>query len=233
MHTQVRSKAVAAFAICGMLAVLLICAGAARAQHAFTLEQVLSAPFPSDLIAAKSVPRIAWVLDEQGKRNIYVAEAPDFKARRLTSYSEEDGQELSALQFSADGNTIVYSCRRCSFQPMATPLFIPGEAVRITQGSRRIPPAILLARNNWSSRFPGRAAIHKKSMPATPDVFPAREFTLMRAMASCGWRRWMAKTSRYSWSCAERILPRPGLRTAVSWRLFRRAAITASSAFMK
>ena len=109
MHTQVRSKSVAAFVICVMLAALLVCAGTVRAQQAFTLEQVLSAPFPSDLTAAKSAPRIAWVLDEQGKRNISVAEAPDFKARRLTSYSEEDGQELSALQFSADGNSIVYT----------------------------------------------------------------------------------------------------------------------------
>jgi dipeptidyl aminopeptidase/acylaminoacyl peptidase len=80
-----------------------------QAQQSFTLEQVMSAPFPSDLTAAKSVPRIAWVLDEQGKRNIYVAEAPDFKARRLTAYLEEDGQEISSLQFSADANTIVYT----------------------------------------------------------------------------------------------------------------------------
>lgn len=83
--------------------------GSAGAQQAFTLEQVMSAPFPSDLVTAKSAPRIAWVLDEQGKRNIYLAEAPDFKARRLTSYMEEDGQELVELQFSPDANTIVYT----------------------------------------------------------------------------------------------------------------------------
>src|SRR5215831_13244269 len=81
----------------------------ATAQQPFSLEQVLSAPFPSELTAAKSVPRVAWVLDEQGKRNIYVAEAPEFKARRLTSYLAEDGQELSGLQFSADANTILYT----------------------------------------------------------------------------------------------------------------------------
>src|ERR1700751_4906164 len=89
--------------------VVLFIAFPAAAQKSFTLEQALSAPFPSDLTAAKDVPRIAWVLDEQGKRNIYVAEAPDFKARRLTAYMEEDGQELSGLQFSADGETIVYT----------------------------------------------------------------------------------------------------------------------------
>src|SRR5438445_10415641 len=92
----------------GLLQFVALTTGA-HAQQAFTLEQVMSAPFPSDLTAANSQSRIAWVLDEKGKRNIYVAEAPDFKARRLTSYTEEDGQELSALQFSADANTIVYT----------------------------------------------------------------------------------------------------------------------------
>ena len=105
--------------VCGRLGVLTISCifaiGAvllprpAAAQQSFTLEQVLSAPFPSDLTAAKSVPRIAWVLDEQGKRNIYVAEGPDFKARRLTNYLEEDGQEISGLKFSTDANTIVFT----------------------------------------------------------------------------------------------------------------------------
>src|ERR1700745_1455695 len=81
----------------------------AHAQQSFTLEQIMSAPFPTNLTAAKSAPRVAWVLYEQGKRNIYVAEAPEFKARRLTAYLEEDGQELSGLQFSADAATIVYT----------------------------------------------------------------------------------------------------------------------------
>jgi dipeptidyl aminopeptidase/acylaminoacyl peptidase len=74
----------------------------------FTLEQVLSYPYPSNLVAAPSGSRIAWVLDERGHRNIYVAEAPDYKARRLTHYMADDGQELTNLAFTADGNTIVY-----------------------------------------------------------------------------------------------------------------------------
>src|SRR5215467_7140844 len=86
----------------GLVAVIAVIAIPLKAQQPFSLEQIMSAPFPSDLVAAKSAPRIAWVLDEQGKRNIYVAEAPDFKARKLTSYNEDDGQELSGLQFSAD-----------------------------------------------------------------------------------------------------------------------------------
>jgi dipeptidyl aminopeptidase/acylaminoacyl peptidase len=81
----------------------------AQAQQNFTLEQVLSAPFPSDLTASKTGNRIAWALYEQGQRNVWVAEGPDFKARRLTSYLEDDGQEISSLSFSADGNALVYT----------------------------------------------------------------------------------------------------------------------------
>jgi len=80
----------------------------ARAQERFTLEQILSAPFPADLTASKAGSRIAWTLNDQGKRNVWVADGPDFKARRLTAYLEDDGQELSALSFSADGNALIY-----------------------------------------------------------------------------------------------------------------------------
>jgi dipeptidyl aminopeptidase/acylaminoacyl peptidase len=86
--------------------VMAVCC--AQAQERFTLEQVLSAPFPADLVASKTGSRIAWTLDEQGKRNVWVAEGPDFKARRLTSYLEDDGQELSSLGFSGDGEWLVY-----------------------------------------------------------------------------------------------------------------------------
>lgn len=80
----------------------------ANAQKPFTLEQVMSAPFPSDLTAAKNSNRVAWVFDERGRRNIWVAEAPGFAARQLTKYSEDDGQELSDLSFSSDGSLIIY-----------------------------------------------------------------------------------------------------------------------------
>src|SRR5262245_3851258 len=101
MKIHIRNRMLLSAATLLSFAVLFI-VSPADAQQSFTLEQVLSTPFPSSLTTAKSVPRIAWVLDEQGKRNIYVAEAPDFKARRLTSYMAEDGQELSGLQFSSD-----------------------------------------------------------------------------------------------------------------------------------
>ncbi len=89
-------------------ACLLILVSRASAQKPFTLEQVLSAPFPADLSAAKKGNRIAWTLNQEGRRNIWVAEGPSFATRQLTKYDEDDGQELSGVNFSADGNTIVY-----------------------------------------------------------------------------------------------------------------------------
>ena len=71
-------------------------------------DRVMSAPFPSNLIAAKQSNRIAWALDQEGRRNVWVAEGPGFTARQLTKYNDDDGQELSDLSFSADANSIVY-----------------------------------------------------------------------------------------------------------------------------
>ncbi|HKV63845.1 MAG TPA: prolyl oligopeptidase family serine peptidase [Candidatus Acidoferrum sp.] len=80
----------------------------ANAQKPFTLEQVMSAPFPSNLTVAKKSNRIAWTLNQEGRRNIWVADDAGIAGRQLTNDTEDDGQELSGLNFSSDGNTIVY-----------------------------------------------------------------------------------------------------------------------------
>ena len=65
--------------------VVFTCIGAARAQQAkFTLEQVMSAPFPTELKAAPAGGALAWVFHAQGRRNIWVAEPPDYKGRQIT-----------------------------------------------------------------------------------------------------------------------------------------------------
>jgi dipeptidyl aminopeptidase/acylaminoacyl peptidase len=74
----------------------------------FTLEQVLSAPFPSELIAAPGGGKVAWMLNERGARNIWVASAPDFKGVRITSYKEDDGQDIGQMHWTPDGKSVVY-----------------------------------------------------------------------------------------------------------------------------
>lgn len=78
------------------------------AAPSVTLEQLLSAPFPSDLTTSPVGGKIAWVLDELGARNIWIAEAPDYRGRRLTSFHEDDGQEISQLVWTPDAKSIVY-----------------------------------------------------------------------------------------------------------------------------
>src|ERR1700682_713381 len=78
------------------------------AQSSFTLEQVVSAPFPANLAASKTGGRLAWTLNQQGRRNIWAAEAPEFHVRQLTHYDTDEGQPLSDLHFSSDSNVLVY-----------------------------------------------------------------------------------------------------------------------------
>ena len=65
-------------------------------------------PFPTELTAAPAGERIAWALDEEGRRNVYVAEGPDFTPRKLTDFSADDAQEITSLSISADGQWVVF-----------------------------------------------------------------------------------------------------------------------------
>ncbi|PYS53976.1 MAG: peptidase S9 [Acidobacteria bacterium] len=76
--------------------------------RSFTVDQILSFPSPENLIASPAGASIAWTFNERGVRNIYAAEAPGFEPRRITPYTEDDGQELTHLAFSPDGKTVVY-----------------------------------------------------------------------------------------------------------------------------
>ena len=82
-------------------------AAVAEAQN-FTLEQVMSSPFPSDLIVSKRGDKLAWAFDAEGKRNIWIAEGPAFAARQITRSTNDDGQELTDLVFSPNGSAIAY-----------------------------------------------------------------------------------------------------------------------------
>ncbi|WP_028663905.1 S9 family peptidase [Runella zeae] len=77
-------------------------------QNGLPLQSLKAYPFPNELAAAATGTRIAWAINQEGKRNIYVAEGPLFQAKRLTNYLQDDGQELSSVSLSADGKWIVY-----------------------------------------------------------------------------------------------------------------------------
>jgi dipeptidyl aminopeptidase/acylaminoacyl peptidase len=72
------------------------------------LQQIKSYPFPNELTASATGSHIAWAFNEKGARNIWVAEGPDFRARKLTSYDNDDGQELTSVSISEDGKYVIY-----------------------------------------------------------------------------------------------------------------------------
>ncbi len=74
----------------------------------FTLEAVKSYAFPTELVRSSKGDKLAWAMDEKGVRNVYVAEAPNFEARKLTNYKEDDGQELTSISISEDGKWVLF-----------------------------------------------------------------------------------------------------------------------------
>ena len=80
----------------------------AQTPRSFTLEQVMSAPFPSDLVAAPAGGSVAWVFNDRGVRNIWVASPPQYEGRALTANSDDDGQEIGSLMFAPDGKSLVF-----------------------------------------------------------------------------------------------------------------------------
>lgn len=52
-------------------------------SNPFTMEDIKSYPFPSSLTSSSGAARIAWIFNENGLRNVFVAEGPEFKARSV------------------------------------------------------------------------------------------------------------------------------------------------------
>jgi dipeptidyl aminopeptidase/acylaminoacyl peptidase len=86
---------------------LLGCATLAPAQTS-SLKKLLSYPYPSNLTASSASGMLAWTFDYMGKRNIYISKNRGKSFKQITNYTKDDGQEISQLQFSPDGEWLVY-----------------------------------------------------------------------------------------------------------------------------
>jgi dipeptidyl aminopeptidase/acylaminoacyl peptidase len=78
------------------------------AKESFSLEQVLSPPYPWSLLSAKKSDRIAWVFNSQGARNVWTAAPPDFKPINLTRFSRDEVFEIPDIAITDDGKTLVF-----------------------------------------------------------------------------------------------------------------------------
>jgi dipeptidyl aminopeptidase/acylaminoacyl peptidase len=101
-----RAYATASFAF--LAAALLTPSHAPAQQPAITAADILSAPFVPELSASPAGGRVAWVVNQEGKRNIFVATAPDFRARQLTATTRDDAQDVTSLAWTPDGRVLFY-----------------------------------------------------------------------------------------------------------------------------
>src|SRR6266478_4807233 len=99
--------AVAGMAVLGMTATL---AGAQTHPATYTLNDVMQAPFASDMLAAPTGAAVAWVFNAKGCSNIWVADpSHGAKARRITPYTEDDGFAIGELAWSPDTKSIAFT----------------------------------------------------------------------------------------------------------------------------
>ena len=97
---------------CTLIAVALLGQTPAALAAGFTIPQILGAPFASDVVASRDVRAFAWVSDERGARNVWLAlgTAADggLEARPLTHYTADDGLEIADLAFVPKREQLLY-----------------------------------------------------------------------------------------------------------------------------
>jgi dipeptidyl-peptidase-4 len=91
-----------------ILAFGLVRTGGGGAEPPFTLQDVLSAPYPMDLVSAAKAGRIAWIMNDRDARNVWTAAAPDFRPVDLTGYVRDEVFQIDEVQLTEDGRTAVF-----------------------------------------------------------------------------------------------------------------------------
>jgi len=71
------------------------------------LDNFLSAPSASGLAVSKDGKQMAWIINDRGRRNVVLRNASG-QIKTVTTYDQDDGQELAQLVFSPDGQRLLF-----------------------------------------------------------------------------------------------------------------------------
>lgn len=101
------------------------------AQVDFTINQVMSSGFPTSLTTSSSGDFAAWVQNKKGIRNIYISDG-SMPTRKVTSFTNDDGQTISNLIFSPDNKYLFFVRGGApnSYGEIANPLSSPEKTKR-------------------------------------------------------------------------------------------------------
>lgn len=127
--------------------------------QSFSLEQIMGAPYCSDLISSTTADEIAWVANEKGVRNIWLAKAPDFEPIMITNYEKDDGQILSNLQFIPNEEAIIYVRGSAPNQR--------GELANPTSNPKGVERAI------WKATIDEKEPIKRLAYGSNPVISPS------------------------------------------------------------
>ena len=75
---------------------------------AFTMSDVLSAPFVSNLTTSSDGTALVWEVHLRGTRNLYALLTPGAPIRKLTNYNDDDGQDFQNVAFTPAKDAVVY-----------------------------------------------------------------------------------------------------------------------------
>ena len=178
-----------------LLTIAFLSPNAAQAQP--TVRQIDGAPFAATIVAAPAANAVAFVLNARGVRNIWVTDSTRADARMVTAFTEDDGQDITSLAFSADGRTLYFvrggGPNRAGEIPNPTSDPAGAEqaiwrvrldataAVRVTEGSSPTP-----APRGGSFAFTRRGAIWM----ATAGADSMRTMPLFKMRGGGGSMRW-------------------------------------------
>lgn len=85
---------------------LFLCASISAYPQAL-LEKFISHPIETGFASSSDGKTIAWVVNDHGKRNIMIKSGSEMP-RMLTDYQQDDGQEITQLNFSPNGLRLLY-----------------------------------------------------------------------------------------------------------------------------
>lgn len=88
-------------------AAALMLTGASAPSEPDPLAAALALPVAGDLTGARDAARFAWVENQAGARNVWVADRGK-PARQVTAFAADDGQQLYDVVLNSDGTRIAF-----------------------------------------------------------------------------------------------------------------------------